>query len=62
MDGETFCKLICLTLPVQQFYTIPKETKPDFLLIAIKTKKSGKKVMVWEAITFFPKPSVRVVN
>ena len=47
---ETYCKLNCLTLPGQQFYTIPKGTKPKVWLKAIKTKKFVKKVMVWQAI------------
>ena len=47
---KTYCKLDCLTLPSQQFYTIPKGMKPDILLKAIKIKKSSKKVMVWQVI------------
>ena len=31
-------------------YTIPKGTKLDILLTAIKTEKFGKKVMIWQAI------------
>ena len=50
IDDGTYCKLDCSTLPGQQFYTIPKRTKPDVLLKAIKTEKFGKKVMVWLAI------------
>ena len=50
MDDETYCKLNCLKLTGQKFYTIPKGTKPDILLKAIKTKNVGKKVMVWQAI------------
>ena len=41
------CKLNYSMLPGQQFYTISKVTNPDILLIAIKTEKFGKKVMVW---------------
>ena len=36
MDDETYCKLDCSTLPGQQFYTIPKGTKRNVLLKAIK--------------------------
>ena len=35
MDDETYCKLDCLMLPGQQFYTIPKGTKSGVLLKAI---------------------------
>ena len=48
MYYETFHKLDFLALPGQQFYTIPKGTKPDVLLKAIKTKRFGKKVIVWQ--------------